>query len=103
MLPALLFMVLKDIANLDRDIDVRRDTVSDHAQRWPNSIIDRDHRSIKLAAHTQVQVRHLGTPQGGPLSPLLANVLLDEVDKELEHRGHCFACVFQLIVDAISG
>ena len=38
-----------------------------------------------------VQVRHLGTPQGGPLSPLLANVLLDEVDKELEHRGHCFA------------
>lgn len=31
-----------------------------------------------------------GTPQGGPLSPLLANVLLDEVDKELERRGHCF-------------
>ena len=34
--------------------------------------------------------RHEGTPQGGPLSPLLANVLLDEVDKELERRGHCF-------------
>lgn len=32
----------------------------------------------------------MGTPQGGPLSPLLANVLLDEVDKELERRGHCF-------------
>jgi group II intron reverse transcriptase/maturase len=31
-----------------------------------------------------------GTPQGGPLSPLLANVLLDEVDKELELRGHAF-------------
>ena len=31
-----------------------------------------------------------GTPQGGPLSPLLANVLLDEVDKELERRGHAF-------------
>ena len=31
-----------------------------------------------------------GTPQGGPLSPLLANVLLDEVDKELEKRGHAF-------------
>ncbi|WP_031313394.1 reverse transcriptase domain-containing protein, partial [Pseudomonas syringae] len=31
-----------------------------------------------------------GTPQGGPLSPLLANVVLDEVDKELERRGHCF-------------
>lgn len=31
-----------------------------------------------------------GTPQGGPLSPLLANILLDEVDKELEKRGHRF-------------
>jgi len=37
-----------------------------------------------------VQEREQGTPQGGPLSPLLANVLLDEVDKELERRGHCF-------------
>ena len=38
-----------------------------------------------------VTARHEGTPQGGPLSPLLANVLLDEVDRELERRGHCFA------------
>ncbi|MEG2977042.1 MAG: group II intron reverse transcriptase/maturase [Comamonas sp.] len=35
--------------------------------------------------------RYLGTPQGGPLSPLLANVLLDDVDKALEARGYCFA------------
>ena len=35
--------------------------------------------------------RQQGTPQGGPLSPLLANVLLDEVDKALEARGYCFA------------
>jgi RNA-directed DNA polymerase len=34
--------------------------------------------------------REMGTPQGGPLSPLLANVLLDEVDRELERRGHRF-------------
>ena len=34
--------------------------------------------------------RYMGTPQGGPLSPLLANVLLDEVDRELERRGHAF-------------
>jgi RNA-directed DNA polymerase len=31
-----------------------------------------------------------GTPQGGPLSPLLANLLLDRLDKELERRKHCF-------------
>ena len=37
-----------------------------------------------------VQDRSMGTPQGGPLSPLLANVLLDDVDKELERRGHAF-------------
>ena len=37
-----------------------------------------------------VTERYEGTPQGGPLSPLLANVLLDEVDKELEKRGHRF-------------
>jgi group II intron reverse transcriptase/maturase len=34
--------------------------------------------------------RYEGTPQGGPASPRLANVLLDEVDKELETRGHAF-------------
>jgi len=32
----------------------------------------------------------VGTPQGGPLSPLLANIVLDELDKELESRGHKF-------------
>ena len=37
-----------------------------------------------------VMQRYEGTPQGGPLSPLLANVLLDEVDRALETRGHRF-------------
>jgi len=37
-----------------------------------------------------VMNRHEGTPQGGPLSPLLSNILLDELDKELERRGHKF-------------
>jgi len=32
-----------------------------------------------------------GVPQGGPLSPLLANITLDPLDKEIERRGHCFA------------
>jgi RNA-directed DNA polymerase len=37
-----------------------------------------------------VSPREEGTPQGGPLSPLLSNILLDELDKELEQRGHRF-------------
>jgi group II intron reverse transcriptase/maturase len=40
--------------------------------------------------HGVVVEREEGTPQGGPLSPLLANILLDELDKELERRGHRF-------------
>ncbi|MBP6835465.1 MAG: group II intron reverse transcriptase/maturase [Deltaproteobacteria bacterium] len=43
-----------------------------------------------IMADGVVVERHEGTPQGGPLSPLLANVLLDEVDRELEARGHAF-------------
>jgi len=43
-----------------------------------------------ILVHGLTMERHEGTPQGGPLSPLLANVLLDEVDKELEKRGHAF-------------
>lgn len=35
-------------------------------------------------------MREDGTPQGGPLSPFLANILLDDVDRELERRGHKF-------------
>lgn len=37
-----------------------------------------------------VQPRQEGTPQGSPLSPLLSNILLDDLDKELERRGHRF-------------
>ena len=43
-----------------------------------------------IMANGVVMERYEGTPQGGPLSPLLANVLLDEVDKELEKRGLSF-------------
>ncbi|HBC1013504.1 TPA: group II intron reverse transcriptase/maturase, partial [Escherichia coli] len=38
----------------------------------------------------QREKRQEGMPQGGPLSPLLSNILLDELDKELERRGHSF-------------
>jgi RNA-directed DNA polymerase len=43
-----------------------------------------------ILAHGVSIERDEGTPQGGPLSPMLANVLLDEVDRELERRGHRF-------------
>src|SRR5713226_5209965 len=43
-----------------------------------------------IMANGVVMERYEGVPQGGPLSPLLANVLLDEVDKELEKRGLSF-------------
>jgi len=36
------------------------------------------------------QATDKGTPQGGPLLPLLSNILLDDLDKELEKRGHAF-------------
>ena len=53
-----------------------------------------------------VKIRRVeGTPQGGPLSPLLANLLLDDLDKELEKRGHRFvryADDFIILVKSLS-
>jgi len=59
----------------------------------------RDKRVLKLIGRYlrcgvevegQIQPTTEGTPQGGPISPLLANILLDDLDKELEKRGHRF-------------
>jgi RNA-directed DNA polymerase len=44
--------------------------------------------AISQQGHFEEQLR--GVPQGGPLSPLLANILLDELDDQLEERGHKF-------------
>jgi len=44
-----------------------------------------------LAATTKCLASYLGVPQGGPLSPLLANITLDPLDKEIERRGHVHA------------
>jgi len=52
----------------------------------------RSYLDAGILANGVVMERHEGTPQGGPLSPLLANVLLDEVDKELEKRVSDFSC-----------
>lgn len=43
-----------------------------------------------IMQHGLSEPRSEGTPQGGPLSPLLSNILLDDLDKELEQRGHRF-------------
>jgi RNA-directed DNA polymerase len=43
-----------------------------------------------IMQHGLVEPRIEGTPQGSPLSPLLSNILLDDLDKELEKRGHRF-------------
>jgi group II intron reverse transcriptase/maturase len=52
-------------------------------------LIGRYLRAGLMAGGTVTQ-RRQGTPQGGPLSPLLSNILLDDLDKELERRGHAF-------------
>ena len=59
------------------------------ADRRVLGLIRRYLKAGMLAEGVVIQ-RDKGTPQGGPLSPLLANVLLDEVDQELEKRGHAF-------------
>lgn len=50
----------------------------------------RDYLKSGMMQGGVIQNRVSGTPQGGPLSPLLSNILLNELDKELEKRGHCF-------------
>jgi RNA-directed DNA polymerase len=52
-------------------------------------LIGRYLRAGLMAGGTVAQ-RTQGTPQGGPLSPLLSNILLDDLDKERERRGHAF-------------
>ena len=44
-----------------------------------------------VSVEGNIEPTHMGVPQGGPLSPVLANVVLDELDWELDRRGHRFA------------
>ncbi|HBA9710939.1 TPA: group II intron reverse transcriptase/maturase [Escherichia coli] len=50
----------------------------------------RRYLKAEIVRDGQREKRQEGMPQGGPLSPLLSNILLDELDKELERRGHSF-------------
>jgi RNA-directed DNA polymerase len=54
------------------------------------ALIGRYLRAGVLEGEEDLQPSELGTPQGGPMSPLLANILLDDLDRELERRGHRF-------------
>ena len=49
-----------------------------------------DYLKAGMMTEGLVEQRRAGTPQGGPLSPLLSNIVLDELDRELERRGHKF-------------
>jgi len=51
----------------------------------------RRYLQVGVMSEGLVSIRIEGTPQGGPLSPLLSNILLDDFDKELERRGHVFS------------
>ena len=55
-------------------------------------VISLIHKYLKAGVMVNgvVQESNVGTPQGGPLSPLLSNIVLNELDKELEKRGHPF-------------
>jgi len=75
-----------DRVNHDKMMSLVRGRVAD----WRvNRLIRRCLRAGMLTGDVYVP-RSEGTPQGGPLSPLLSNLLLDQLDRELEKRGHCF-------------
>lgn len=84
---------------VDLDLEKFFDEVNHHRLMWLLSHRIGDQRVLKVI-HRFVKAGMLegglisqrikGTPQGGPLSPLLSNIVLDELDRELERRGHCF-------------
>ena len=76
-----------DRVNHDILIDRLRRRIDDAGVIW----LVRAYLTSGIMGDGVVVERYQGTPQGGPLSPLLANVLLDEVDQVLERHGHCFA------------
>lgn len=56
-------------------------------------VISLIHKMLRSGVQIKGEIKptEIGLMQGGPLSPLLANIYLDELDKELEKRGHRFA------------
>jgi RNA-directed DNA polymerase len=84
---------------IDLDLEKFFDEVNHHRLMWLLSTRIGDQRVLRLIhrylkagmlAEGLTEQRIKGTPQGSPLSPLLSNIVLDELDKELERRGHSY-------------
>ena len=84
---------------VDMDLSKFFDTVNHDVLMHRVARKVRDKRVLRLigkylragvVVNGRLQATRMGVPQGGPLSPLLANILLDDLDKELERRGHRF-------------
>jgi len=75
-----------DRVNHDKVLSLVRERVKDERVR----VLIQRYLKVGAMVGGEYQEALEGTPQGGSLSPLLANLLLDLLDKELERRGHCF-------------
>lgn len=84
---------------IDLDLEKFFDEVNHHRLMWLLStrigdkrLVELIHRFVKsgIMQGGLIEQHIKGTPQGSPLSPLLSNIVLDELDKELDRRGHCY-------------
>src|SRR5206468_3369514 len=84
---------------IDMDLEKFFDEVNQHRLMWLLSTRIGDRRLLRLIhlfLKSEILMggllsQHIkGTPQGSPLSPLLSNIILEELDKELERRGHSY-------------
>ncbi len=75
-----------DTVNHDRLMSRLKRDIEDKRVLW----LVNQYLKAGVMVNGVVVERTEGTPQGGPLSPLLSNIVLDELDRELERRGHMF-------------
>lgn len=75
-----------DTVNISKLIEVLSRTIKD------GRVISLIHKYLNagVLVNGMFERTEIGMPQGGPLSPLLSNIMLNELDRELEHRGHRF-------------